>query len=77
MNIDTIIDAVAHIYNPDITQEKTTSLNEISGKIVMIADLQMSINNLSAIVQQQQQDTINSLATRLNFVLSFLRIEKK
>lgn len=75
VNIDTIIDAVAHIDNADITQEKTISLNEISGKTVMIADLQMSINNLSAIVQQQQ-DTINSLATRLNFVLSFLGIEK-
>jgi hypothetical protein len=60
--MDKIIDAVAHNKDPDCNELKRQH------------DLQLSVNSLSAIIQQQQ-DTINRLATQLNFVLSFLGID--
>jgi hypothetical protein len=63
--VDTIDEAIDSV----LSQSKISSDED-----VCVADLRLSISNLSAIVQQQQ-DTINSLATQLNFVLSFLGIK--
>jgi hypothetical protein len=62
LNMDKIIDAVAHNNDPDCNELKRQH------------DLQLSINSLSAIVQQLQE-TIHRLATQLHFVLSFLGID--
>lgn len=53
----------------------TTDADQNSSTVALISQLQKTVEDLSSVVQSQQR-TIAALSCKLNFVLSFLDIQK-